>query len=694
MKKHILPLLTVCMYCFTLQAQDDPYQWLEEIEGKRSLEFVNAHNKTTLQKLQQVKEYEAIYNKSLEINNSTDKIAYPKVWGEFVYNFWQDKAHVRGIWRRSSKQNYMMGKPAWETLIDLDKMSAEDNVKWVFKNAVGLYPQYNLFLVSLSKGGGDAVVVREFDVSSKSFKKDGFILDEAKSDIAYVDEHTVVVGSDFGPNSMTTSGYPRQVRLWERGTPVSQAKLIYESDSTDLTGFCEVLRERNNQYLFVTRALTTTTSNTFVWLNNQLIKLDIPDDRTLINIDLSLLNNQLIIRLESDWTVNEKTYKQGSLVSLNLQELIKGKKEVSLILQPDAFTSISGIATTQSRLLVNVLSNVKSGLYAFSLQGGKWEKQKINAPDFGTITLEFANFSSDDYFFSFENFLSPTTLFSGNALNATTRSLQSLPAYFDAAKYKVEQYKARSKDGVMVPYFVVSSKEFQYNGKNPTLLTAYGGFGVPEQPYYSGITGNAWLNNGGVFVLANIRGGGEFGPLWHQQGLKEKRQHVYDDFHTVAGALIEKKITSPKHLGIFGGSNGGLLVGVAFTQRPDLYNAVVCAVPLLDMQRYNKLLAGASWMGEYGDPDIPADWAYIQKYSPYHNLRKDVRYPEVFFYTSTRDDRVHPGHARKMAAKMTDMGYPVLYYENTEGGHAGASTNEQRAQENAMRYAYLLMKLR
>ena len=365
-----------------------------------------------------------------------------------------------------------------------------------------------------------------------------------------------------------------------------------------------------------------------------------------------------------------------------------------MIVQPDEFSSISDVSTTKNQLLVNMLTNVTSKLFIYSFIEGKWADRQVKAPDFGTISLISAHEFSDQYFFQYENFITPSTLYAADAGANTFKVIKSLPSYFDASKYEVKQFKARSKDGTMVPYFVVAAKNIKNDGLNPTLIVAYGGFEVSYQPFYASKYGNTWLDKGGVFVLANIRGGGEFGPKWHQDGIKEKRQNVFDDLYAVSEDLIAKKITSPKHLGIMGGSNGGLLVGVAFTQRPDLYNAVVCQVPLLDMQRYNKLLAGASWMGEYGNPDIPAEWAYIQKYSPYQNLKAGMKYPEVFFTTSTRDDRVHPGHARKMVAKMNDMGYKTYYYENTEGGHAGSSTNEQSAKGTALMISYLLMKLK
>jgi prolyl oligopeptidase len=488
---------------------------------------------------------------------------------------------------------------------------------------------------------------------------------------------------------MTTSGYPRIVKLWKRGTPLSSAKTIFEGDASDVSDNGHVLRDGDLYYLLIDKSETFYSSKVFIYQNNKAIPLPIPDDANIRGI----LNNQLILILKSDWKVEGQTYKQGAAVSANFASLIKGIKDIHLIYEPDAFSSIDEITQTKNFLLFNILNNVKSELYTYAYANEKWVATKVNAPDYGTIGLNSTDEFSDDYFFTYQNFLTPTSLYSANANTKTTKLIKALPAYFNADNYKVEQFKMKSKDGEMIPYFVISSKETKYDGNNPTLLNAYGGFEIPEVPFYSGVMGQSWLEKGGVFVLANIRGGGEFGPKWHQAGLKEKRQNIYNDFHGVAEDLIARKITSPKHLGIMGGSNGGLLMGVAFTQRPDLYNAVVCQVPLLDMKRFNKLLAGASWMGEYGDPDT-ADWEFIKKYSPYQNVNKDTAYPEVFFMTSTRDDRVHPGHARKMAAKMLDMGHKVYYYENTEGGHGGSSTNEQKAKFYALYYAYLWMKLK
>ncbi|MNJ83891.1 Prolyl endopeptidase [compost metagenome] len=672
------------------QAQEDKYQWLEEVDGKKALEFVAAQNKATVEKLSMEKDYQSIYEKSLEISNSSDRIVYPGILGKYVYNFWKDKDHERGIWRRCLLSDYTSGKTNWEVLLDIDELSKKDNIKWVYKGASGLYPSYNRFLVQLSNGGGDAVVIKEFDVEKKQFIENGFQIEEAKGEATYIDENTLCVSTDFGEGTMTSSGYPSQVKIWKRGTLLKDAQLIYEGQHSDVGTWGGTLRDGEKVYTFISRAPTFFTSQKIIWIDNKIVTLDIPEDCNLNG----LLNDQLLIQLKSDWTVNSKTYKNGALLSLSFTQLLKGNKSIQLIVEPDEFSSISEVSTTKNKVLVNLLTNVTSQLYVYSFADGKWSNQKVKAPDFGTISLITTDQFSDQYFFQYENFITPTTLYAADAEKNTFTASKSLPSYFDASKYEVKQFKAKSKDGTMVPYFMVAAKNLKTDGSNPTLIVAYGGFEVSYQPFYMSKYGNAWLDKGGVFVLANIRGGGEFGPKWHQDGIKEKRQNVFDDLFAVSEDLIAKKITSPKHLGVMGGSNGGLLVGVAFTQRPDLYNAIVCQVPLLDMQRFNKLLAGASWMGEYGNPDIPEEWAYIQKYSPFQNLKTGMKYPEVFFTTSTRDDRVHPGHARKMVAKMNDLGYKTYYYENTEGGHAGSSTNEQGAKANAMMFSYLLMKLR
>lgn len=686
MKKYLFLCLMMAMAKINT-AQEDPYLWLEEVENPKALERVEQWNKKTLDVLTNQKNYRAIFNKNLEIYNSKERIADPSIVGNYIYNFWQDDRNQRGIWRRTTLKSYLSENPDWETLLDLDALSEKDKVKWVWKGATGLYPDYKKFMVSLSKGGGDAVIIREFDVDAKSFVEGGFELPEAKGGVSWIDENTLLVATDFG-DGVTTSGYPVKVKAWKRGTDLADAKTLFTGETTDMGVWGNTEQTAKKTYLLISRRTSFFTGENYVVENGQLVKLDLPED-----IELSGIFNELVIlQLKSDLTVGNNTFKQGSVISIPYDDLVAGKKNFELVVAPGERSSVAGMAATKNALLINLLNNVKGELWAFSWKKG-WHSEKIDAPGFGNISLVSADNESDNYFFSFTNFLEPSTLYFGKAGEQKVKKVKSLPSFFPVEQYQVQQFEATSKDGTKIPYFVVGRKDMQYDGKNPTLLYAYGGFEIPMLPNYNAVTGTAWLEYGGVYVLANIRGGGEFGPQWHHAGLKENRQRVYDDFHAVAESLIEKKITSPEKLGIFGGSNGGLLVGVAYTQRPDLYNAVVCAVPLFDMKRYNKLLAGASWMAEYGNPDIPEEWAYISKYSPYQNIKPGMKYPEVFFTTSTRDDRVHPGHARKAVAKMDGLGYKVYYFENTEGGHAGASTNEQRARMYALIYSYLQMKL-
>ncbi len=684
----ILSMTTLLLACAG-QQDKDPYIWLEEVEGEAALAWVEEQNRESLGLLMSDPLYDELYKKALEVMDSRERIPGPSLQGDYIYNFWQDADHVRGIWRRSPRQDYLSGSPDWEVVLDIDAMSEADGTPWVFKGGSGLAPDYDRFMVYLSRGGADAVEIREFDARSLRFIEGGFFLPEAKGSVSWLDENTLLVSSDFGEGTLTTSGYARQVKRWDRGTDIEEAPVIFEGEEEDVSVSGGVMRTAERNYVFLRRGLDFYSRLIYMIEDDEIILLDIPEDAQIRGI----LQGQLILDLKSDWAPDGQTYPQGALVSLDYDALLLGQHEVSLILVPGERMGVGSVSTTRNTLLVTMLNNVVSELYAYRFDNGRWTATLLEMPGAGTIHPGATEYLSDDFFFYYQDFLTPSSLFFSNALNHQTRLVQSMPAFFDASGLEAHQYEARSADGTMIPYFVVGPKGMALDGENPTLLGAYGGFEVSRRPFYSAVTGRSWLEKGGVYVLANIRGGGEFGPQWHQAGLKENRQRVFDDFHAVAEDLIQRGITSGHRLGIQGGSNGGLLVGVAFTQRPELYNAVVCQVPLLDMQRYHLLLAGASWMGEYGNPDIPEEWEYIRQYSPYHNLEEGQDYPVVFFTTSTRDDRVHPGHARKMVAKMRDMGYPVYYFENMEGGHAGASTNEQRARGTALNFVYLKKKL-
>lgn len=682
----LILIMAIALYPLDNYAQqkEDPFLWLENVQGEKALQWVKTQNDKTVSELKQHPEFKDIKNEILEILNSKERIAYPTIRGEYIYNFWQDASHERGIWRRTSLEQYLTNSPQWETVLDIDSLCKAEDEKWAYRGASFLYPDYDRCMLNLSRGGSDAVVIREFDLKKKQFIKNGFYLPEAKGSVSWIDENTLIVSTNFGEGTITTSGYPRIVKVWNRGTDLANATLLYEGKTDDMGIWGYVSNTPERQYRLVRRALTFYRFQTFAEEKGELVKIDIPED---CNVD-GFFKNQMLIHLKSDWNINGQTYPQGALISIDYDRFLKGDRDFSVIVEPDERSSITSFKTTENYLLLNMLTNVQCKLLQFTLKNSEWNSEEVNAPDYGTIRIGATDEFSDRYFFTYTNFLNPTTLYFVTE-SEKIRQVKSLPNYFDGSKFRVQQFDVASKDGTKIPYFVVASKNMKKDGTNPTLLYAYGGFEISMLPRYNATKGVAWLKRGGVYVLANIRGGGEFGPKWHQVGLKENRQLVYDDFIAVSEDLIAKKITSPDHLGIMGGSNGGLLVGVAYTQRPDLYNAVVCSVPLLDMKRYNKLLAGASWMAEYGNPDIPEQWEYIKKYSPYQNLKKSMDYPKVFFNTTTRDDRVHPGHARKMAAKMEDQGHPFYYFENTEGGHGSGVTHEQRALMTALEYVYL-----
>ncbi|MBT8053394.1 MAG: prolyl oligopeptidase family serine peptidase [Gammaproteobacteria bacterium] len=667
----------------------DPFLWLEEIEGEKALEWAEKRNAESLSELESKPSFQALFDRNLAVYDSQDKIAYPRIRGSHIFNFWRDAEHERGLWRRTTIEEYASKEPQWETLIDLDALAESEDENWIWAGAGCLQPDYSRCLISLSRGGSDANVTREFDISSQAFIEDGFNLPESKGGAGYIDRDTVFVGTNFGEGSMTESGYPRITKIWKRGTPLSEAKVIYEGRKEDIGVFSYQVHTPERDYPIVIVAPTFFTNVIYLMHDGELKKIDIPEDSNLETI----FQNQLLISLKSDWERDGSTWKQGSLVSIDLDELLQGEGSVSMVVEPDARSAISGVSRTRNMVLVNRMVDVRNRLDAYSRVEGKWISRQVDVPSMGRIDVQSTSEDSDFFYFSYTDFLTPTTLFQAEGMSRPEKA-KSLPAFFDASPFQVEQHFVTSSDGTRVPYFMVSAKDMKMSGKNPTLVYAYGGFEVSQRPNYSATIGMDWLESGGVFVLANIRGGGEYGPAWHRVAQRENRQRSYDDFYAVAEDLINRKVTSPRHLGIRGGSGGGLLVGMLFTQRPELFNAVVCQVPLLDMKRFNKLLAGASWVEEYGNPDNPEDWAWLQNYSPYHNLDKDRDYPRVFFTTSTRDDRVHPGHARKMVAKMNAMGKPNLYYENTEGGHGGAANNRQQARVQALIYTYLINELK
>jgi prolyl oligopeptidase len=674
------------------QNDPDPNQWLEDVSGDRALAWVREQNAVTQRELEASADFEPVRTRLLSIYNSEDKIPYVKKAGAYYYNFWKDAQHVRGLWRRTSPDEYRKKDPSWEVVLDIDKLAADEKENWIWKGSQMRYPDYTRCLVHLSRGGGDASAVREFDLVAKAFVKDGFTLPEAKSDVAWRGPDSLYVGTDFGAGTMTDSGYPRIVKTWRRGTPIGSATMVFEGRTSDVSSSGIASDEPGFHREFVIRAPTFFTSENYVVQDGKLVRLEIPDDATF-----DTFREFLTVTLRKGWTVGGRSYPAGALLAIRWDAFLSGGRDFAVLFTPSARVSLADATYLGSQIILNELDNVRNRLYVAEPQkDGSWSRVSLAAPEFGSVNAWSVEPGSDAYFLGIEDFLTPSTLYLGSVGAGSRVLLKQLPQFFSPKGLEASQHEAVSKDGTRVPYFQVSRRGFALDGSHPALLTGYGGFQYSLTPFYDSDVGASWLERGGVFVVANIRGGGEFGPEWHEAAVKEHRQRAYDDFISVAEDLVARKVTSPRHLGIIGGSNGGLLVGVMLTERPDLFGAVVCQSPLLDMRRFSHLLAGASWIAEYGNPDIPQEWSYISRYSPYQNVRVDVRYPPVLFTTSTRDDRVHPGHARKMASKMEAQRHDVLFYENTEGGHGegGAANNEQRAYEGALTYSFLLKQLR
>ncbi|MDX2360582.1 MAG: prolyl oligopeptidase family serine peptidase [Crocinitomicaceae bacterium] len=688
MLKNHLFIVAFCISSIFSFSQQDPYLWLEEVESERSMEWVKTQNKLSANRIGGVEGFEDLKSAFLESMNDEEKIDYPSVIGDYVYNFWKDEKHIRGIWRRTTKSSYMSNTAEWETVLDFDELSEQDGAKWVFHGVEWFAPDNKICLVEMSDGGTDEGIVREFDTETKQFVVNGFELASSKGSAIWLNEDELMISRNFGENTLTSSGYPFIVKRWKRGEKIENAETVFNGGEDIMGAWPFGIYVDGVHHICLQVSESFYSGDLYYWQNEKLIKLDLPKD---CNVN-DLYQNNLLVSLDSDWEVSGESFKLGDLISLDLNKLIQGTHDAKLVFRPDAKTSIEGVAVIKGGVLLNCIENVKSKVFMATLTPAGWTTRPVNTPQFGRISIIDYDRTENGFFFQYSNFITPPTLYHQNG--SKTIKVRQGKAKFNADNLAVHQYEVKSKDGTTIPYFIVHKKDMKLDGTNPTLVYAYGGFNVSSKPSYRANVGIGWLEQGGVYVLANIRGGGEFGPAWHQAALKENRQNAYDDFYAITEDLMKKNITSPRHCGAFGWSNGGLMAGVVATQRPDLFNAVIIGAPLLDMKRYNKLLAGASWMAEYGNPDIDEEWEYIKKYSPYHNVFEGRDYPEVFLITSTKDDRVHPAHARKMAARMIEQGHPILFYETIEGGHGASSTNEQAAFNSAMMFSYLKMKLK
>lgn len=651
----------------------DPYLWLEDVTGDAALDWVRSHNEPTLAQLGDA-EFEAMRAEALEVLDTDARIPYVRRRGKYLYNFWRDETNPRGLWRRTTLESYRTEQPDWDVVIDVDELARTDDTNWVWAGADVIEPDHSLALISLSRGGADAVVVREFDMRTRAFVPGGFELPEAKTQISWEDEDTLLVGTDFGEGSLTDSGYARLVKRWRRGTPLADAVQVYAGERTDVIVAASVDRTPGYQRTLISRAVDFFNDEIYELRDGQLVRIDAPTDASL-----SVHRGWLLIELRTDWD----NYRAGSLLAADYDEFVSGTKNLTVVFEPDERTSLHQYSWTRDKLVLVTLADVASHVQIVT--PGTWTAVDLaGVPPNTNTVIAGADSDGDEIFLDSSGFLTPSQLLHGTA-DGPVSPIKAAPGFFDTTGLQVSQHFATSADGTSIPYFVVGRP----GAAGPTLLGGYGGFEVSRTPGYDGVLGRLWLARGGTYVLANIRGGGEYGPGWHTQAMREGRHLVDEDFAAVAADLVARGVTTVDRLGAQGGSNGGLLMGIMLTRYPDRFGALVCSVPLLDMKRFHLLLAGASWMAEYGNPDDPGDWEFISKYSPYQNISADRTYPPILITTSTRDDRVHPGHARKMTAALEEAGHPVSYYENIEGGHGGAADNSQAAFRSALIYRYL-----
>jgi prolyl oligopeptidase len=677
---------------------DDPYLWLEDVSSPKAMAWVEAHNAKSTAVLEADPRYQQYYNEALTLAQAQDRIPYGTFTHGQIYNFWQDADHTRGILRRTTRASYESGQPEWTTVLDLDALAKTENANWVFKGMSCARPAERRCLISLSDGGEDAVTIREFDLSTASFVKGGFVLPKGKQDATWVDENTLLISREWHKGELSRTGYPYILKRLKRGQPLSAAVEVFRGKPDD-GGYgvgAYVLRDGQNRTLpLISRPLDTWHTETYMLTPKGVRRVAIPEKNSLVD----MVDGRVIASLDEDWTPSGspgKHFTAGSIVSLDLAQLKAdpAHPKPTLIYAPGPTEALQGVSSTKNILLVSTLDNVRGRTLLFTPTAkGKWQHKAMDLPDNSTVFVSSASNTDDQAMIGVTNFLTPPSLYVADAATGAAHEIMSQPAKFDASNLQVDQREATSSDGTKIPYFIVHRKDMPLNGQNPTLLYAYGGFESSMTPNYSATRGKLWLEKGGVYVVANIRGGGEFGPKWHEAGLGVHRQLIYDDFAAVAKDLIATKVTSPRRLGIQGGSNGGLLMGVEFTQHPELWNAVDIQVPLLDMIRISKIAAGASWEGEYGSIDDPAIRAFWEKTSPYQNLRRGVKYPVPFIWTTTKDDRVGPQHARKFAARMEEYGLPFLYYEVTEGGHAAGANLKETAHTTALEMVYLTRRL-
>ncbi|WP_246387161.1 prolyl oligopeptidase family serine peptidase [Gluconacetobacter sacchari] len=667
-----------------------PPDALSDVRGARALAWVGQENRRTFAALEADPRYRTFHDSVLRIRQDAHRIPVPEFLGGAIFNLWQDAAHPRGIWREAAPESFLTGHPAWTTRLDVDDLARRAHRDWVFQGADCLAPNDSPCLVQLSEGGEDATTLREFVPRSGIFVPGGFLLPRSKQAVAWQDRDTLLVARDWGDGpggvsggAMTRSGYPFVVRRLRRGQALDQAVEVMRGQRDDVSVDPVALADGQGHRLVLIRRAVTFFEDRYSLVTGQGVReLDLPARMELHG----LLAGRLILSANQDWSRGGLRVAAGSVIAVDPD----GRQPVRTLFTPGARQAVDEVAVTGTGVVMTVLDSVRGQGWVFRPDAaGGWHGARLALPDMMSVHILDADRRSGRAFLSVSGFLTPQQLWLADSTDGSARKIMELPPQFDAGGLVVGQEWATSTDGTRIPYFIVHRADMRLDGRNPTLLTAYGGFQVSSVPDYDPVAGRLWLDRGGVYVVANIRGGGEFGPAWHEAGRTTGRQHVFDDFAAVARDLIARKVTVPAHLGIRGRSNGGLLMGVEFTQHPDLWGAVIIGVPLLDMEHFETMAAGASWVGEYGSMAVPAQRAFLERISPLRALRPGVRYPEPFIFTSTLDDRVGPVHARLFAARLQALGVPFLYYEDTEGGHSGTVNAEEVARERALEAVYL-----
>jgi prolyl oligopeptidase len=671
----------------TIEApDDDPYLWLEEIDGERALAWVDAQNAATLAQFGDAR-FAADRDALATIFDRPDNIPLIARRGAKVSNFWKDAEHPRGLWRTTSLDSFRGEQPDWEILLDLDALAAKEGEDWTWSGAATIPGSHDRAILMLSRGGADAVVLREFDLAAHDFVPGGFALPEAKGGASWLDRDTLLLSSALGKDMATSSGYARTVRLWRRGTDPLAARIIFETSADEMAVWADLDRETGEERLVFVERVGFFDAN--VWIGDRSgpkTRIDVPTDASV-----EWHRGWLAVKRRTAWTIADETYPPDTVLGISFPSFLAGDRRFTKLFEPAERRALQGFFWSGGRLHLSILDNLKPVFEALTPSGAGWSRERITGPpDIGVanvwpldVRIEESN---GDLLGSAQDPLTPPSLYLIPP-GSTPQLLKLAPQTFDPSGLAVTRHEATSQDGTRIPYVQVGPPG--ETGDAPVHLSGYGGFRISQLPYYNSVVGKLWLERGGTSVVANIRGGGEFGTTWHEAGRREGKRASHDDFAAVAADLVQRGVTNAGRIAAEGGSNGGILITNMLTRYPERFGALFCTIPLIDMRRYAKLHAGASWIAEYGDPDNPDDWEFLKEISAYHAAVPGRPYPRILIATSRRDDRVHPGHARKMAAKLQAMGYEAYFYEPAAGGHGYGKDNRERASFTALGYNFL-----